>query len=133
VFDTNTRVMTHVQNPNQLFHKIVYDDADMTIEDITQLDTSLLTNAFIKVIVKNKENPYIFDLFLDRLQQSQAADIKVVEDHQNLDVIDEDELVDEAQDTMTILTQYVQNLEFKGDKSKVERFLRELYSEAMSI
>lgn len=133
VFDTNTREMTHVQNPNKLFHKIVYDDTDMTIEDITLLDTSNLTNTFIKVIVKNKENPYIFDLFLDRLQQSQAADIKVVEDHQNLDVIDEDELVDEAQDTMTILTQYVQNLEFKGDKSKVERFLRELYSEAMNI
>jgi hypothetical protein len=72
-------------------------------------------------------------LFLDRLQQSQAADIKVVEDHQNLDMIDDDELVDEAQDTMTILTQYVQNLEFKGDKVKVESFLRELYSEALSV
>ena len=42
-------------------------------------------------------------------------------------------LVDEAQDTMTILTQYVQNLEFKGDKVKVENFLRELYSEALSV
>ena len=111
----------------------MYDYVDMTIEDVANLDTSLLTNTFIKVIVKNKTNPYIFDLFLDRLQQSGAADIKVVEDHQNLDVIDEDDLIDEAQDTMTILTQYVQNLEFKGDKNKVERFLRELYSEAMSV
>lgn len=133
VFDTDTREMTNVQNPYRLFHKIVYDDSDMTIEDVANLDTSNLTNTFIKVIVKNKENPYIFDLFLDRLQQSQAADIKVVEDHQNLDVIDEDELVDEAQDTMTILTQYVQNLEIKGDKVKVEKFLRELYDEAMNL
>ena len=133
VFDTDTREMTHIANPHRLFHKIVYNDTDMTIEDVANLDTSNLTNTFIKVIIQNKENPYIFDLFLDRLQQSQAADIKVVEDHQNLDVIDEDELVDEAQDTMTILTQYVQNLEFKGDKSKVEHFLRELYSEAMSL
>ena len=133
VFDTDTREMTHIQNPNQLFHKILYNDTDMTIEDVAHLDTSLLTNAFIKVIVQTKDNPYIFDLFLDRLQQSQAADIKVVEDHQNLDMIDDDELVDEAQDTMTILTQYVQNLEFKGDKVKVENFLRELYSEALSV
>ena len=133
VFDTETREITKVQNPYQMFHKIMYDDVDMTIEDVANLDTSLLTNTFIKVIVKNKTNPYIFDLFLDRLQQSGAADIKVVEDHQNLDVIDEDDLIDEAQDTMTILTQYVQNLEFKGDKNKVERFLRELYSEAMSV
>ena len=133
VFDTNTREMQHVSNPYRLFHKIVYDDTDMTIEDIALLDTSSLTNTFIKVIVKCKDNPYIFDLFLDRLQQSQAADIKVVEDHQNLDLIDDSELVDEAQDTMTILTQYVHNLEFKGDKVKVENFLRDLYSEAMNL
>lgn len=133
VFDTDTREMTHVRNPYRLFHKIVYDDADMTIEDVANLDTSALTNTFIKVIVSNKENPYIFDLFLDRLQQAGPADIKVVEDHQNLDVIDEDELIDEAQDTMTILKQYVDNLEVKGDKVRIEKFLRELYSEAINL
>jgi hypothetical protein len=133
VFDTDTRTMTHVPNPHRIFHKIIYDDVDMTIEDVANLDTSGLTNTFIKVIVKEKTNPYIFDLFLDRLQQSGAFDIKVVEDHQNLDVIDEEELLDEAQDTMTILKQYVDNLEVKGDKVKIEKFLRELYNEAISI
>ena len=133
IFDTETREMEFIPNPYRMFHKIVYDDVDMTIEDVAQLDTSDLTNTFIKVIVKNKGNPYIFDLFLDRLQQSNAADIKVVEDHMNLDAVDESELLDEAQDTMTILKQYVQNLELKGDKDKVEKFLRELYNEAISL
>ena len=133
IFDTDTREMTFVPNPYQMFHKINYDDADMTIEDISNLDTSNLTNTHIKVIVSNKTNPYIFDLFLDRLQQSGASDIKVVEDHMNLDVIDEEELLDEAQDTLTILQQYVSSLEVKGDKKKVENVLRELYSEAMSL
>ena len=125
--------MTYVRNPNRLFHKIIYDDTDMTIEDVANLDTSALTNTFIKVIVRTKENPYIFDLFLDRLQQSAPTDIKVVEDHQNLDVVDEDELIDEAQDTLTILKQYVSNLEFSGDKSTVDKLLGELYSEAMNL
>jgi len=133
VFDTSTRKMTYVRNPLRLFHKITYDDADMTIEDVANLDTSPLTNTFIKVIVSKKENPYIFDLFLDRLQKAAPADIKVVEDHQNLDVINEDELIDEAQDTMTILRQYVDNLEIKGDKVKIQKFLNELYQEAMSL
>jgi hypothetical protein len=133
IFDTETREMEFIANPYRMFHKIVYDDVDMTIEDVAQLDTSDLTNTFIKVIVKNKGNPYIFDLFLDRLQQSNAADIKVVEDHMNLDAVDESELLDEAQDTMTILKQYVQNLELKGDKDKVEKFLRELYNEAINL
>ena len=133
IFDTETREMEFIQNPFRMFHKISYDDSDMTIEDVANLDTSNLTNTFIKVIVKNKENPYIFDLFLDRLTTSGASDIKVVEDHMNFDSIDEKELVDEAQDTMTILTQYIQNIEFKGDKKKVESVLRELYNEAISL
>lgn len=133
IFDTRTREMEFIANPYRMFHKIVYDDVEMTIEDVAQLDTSDLTNTFIKVIVKNRGNPYVFDLFLDRLQQSGAADIKVVEDHMNLDAVDENELLDEAQDTMTILKQYVQNLEFNGDKGKVEKFLHELYSEAINL
>ena len=133
IFDTETREMKFVPNPYRMFHKIAYDDVDMTIEDVALLDTSSLTNTHIKVIVKNKGNPYIFDLFLDRLQQSGAADIKVVEDHMNLDVIDENELLDEAQDTLTILQQYVENLEIKTDKKKVEGLLRELYNEAINL
>ena len=133
VFDTESRTMTHVENPLRMFHKIQYDDTDMTIEDVANLDTSNLTNTFIKVIVTNKSNPYIFDLFLDRLQAAAPCDIKVVEDHMNLDVIDESELVDEAQDTLTILKQYVQNLEFNGDKDKVERVLDDLYKEAINL
>lgn len=133
VFDTDTREVTYVRNPFKLFHKIVYDDKDMTIEDVANLDTSALTNTFIKVIVSNKENPYIFDLFLDRLQKAMPADIKVVEDHQNLDVINDEELIDEAQDTMTILRQYIDNIDLSADRKKVEKFLNELYNEAINL
>jgi hypothetical protein len=133
VFDTETREMSKIRNPFRIFHKIVYDDTDMTIEDVAMLDTSLLTNTYIKVIVRTKSNPYIFDLFLDRLQQSNAADIKVVEDHQNLDIINEDELLDEAQDTMTILKQYIDNMQIKADKAKIERVLQDLYNEAINL
>jgi len=133
VFDTETREMTYVQNPLKIFHKIWYDDADMTIEDVVNLDTSLLTNTYIKVIITNKSNPYIFDLFLDRLQQAGATDIKVVDDHMNMDVIDENELVDEAQDTMTILRNYIENIDIGADKEKVEHYVQELYQEAISL
>ena len=51
----------------------------------------------------------------------------------NLDVIDESELVDEAQDTLTILKQYVQNLEITNDKSKIEKVLEDLHNEAINL
>jgi len=133
VFDTATRDITYVKNPLKMFHKLFYDDADMTIEDVANLDVNHLTNCYVKIIITNKSNPYIFDLYMDRVQSATPAEIKVVEDHQNLDVIDETELVDEAQDTLTILKSYIDNIEFNGDKKKIEGFLNELYHEAISV
>lgn len=133
VFDTETREMTFYKNNTHMFHKVWYDDRDMTIEDVANLDTSQLTNTHIKVIISNKDHPYIFDLFLDRLTTSGAADIKVVDDHMNMDIIDEEELIDEAQDTMTILRGYIEQLEIKADKKKVENFVSQLYQEAVNL
>jgi len=133
VFNTDTREMTYVKNPLKMFHKIFYDDTNMTMEDVAGLDVSELSNTYIKVIVQNKTNPYIFDMYLDKIQEMSPADIKVVEDHKNLDVIDEEQLVDEAQDTLTILKRYIENVEVNGKKDEIEKFLGELYHEAISI
>lgn len=133
IFDTESRDITFIRNPYSLFHKIEYSDGDMTIEDISALDTSGLTGAYLKVIVKEKSNPYLFDLFIDKLQQSGATDIKVVDDHLNLDLADDDSMVDEAQDTLTIMNKYIETIEFRGDRKRVEHFLRELYQEAVNL
>jgi len=133
ILDTETRELEFIPNPYKMFHKVFYDDTDATVEDIAELETEQLTNTHVKVIIKAKNNPYIFDLFLDRIQSAAPADVKVVEDHMNLDVVDEDELIDEAQDTHTILNQYIDNLETGVDKSKLKKAISDLYSEAMSI
>lgn len=133
IFDTETREIEFIRNPYSIFHKIKYSDEDMTIEDISNLDTSQLTGTYIKVIVHNKTNPYLFDLFIDRLQQAGASDIKVIDDHLNLELTEDESLVDEAQDTMTILTKYIDTIEFRGDRKRVEYFLRELYQEAVNL
>lgn len=133
IFDTETREMEFIQNPYQIFKKVFYDDKDVTVEDIANLDVNQLTNTYVKVIIKDKTNPYLFDLFLDRLQQSGAADIKVVEDHMNLDLVDDEDLIDEAQDTHTILNQYVDSIDTKVSKDKIKKMITDLYHEAMNL
>ena len=133
IFDTETLEMEFIQNPYSIFHKLEYDDTDLTVEDIDELDVSMLTSTYVKVIVKKKSNPYTFDLFIDKLQTAGAADIKVVEDHLNFDIIDEGELVDEAQDTLSLLRGYVDSLEVKANKERINEFLRDLYQEAVSL
>jgi hypothetical protein len=48
----------------------------------------------------------------------------------NLDLQDDDDIVDEAEDTLTILTKYVGQLE-DVDKIGLEQLIRELYNEAL--
>lgn len=131
VFDTETREINFIQNSVNIFHKLWYDDTNMDVENITFSEN--FKDCYIKVIVKNKTNPYLFDLYINKLQQQNCADIKVVDDHLNLDIIDEDSLVDEAEDTLTILRNYIDQLEFKADKKKVETFVTSLYSEAINL
>lgn len=133
LFDTQTLDMEFIQNPYSIFHKIEYDDVDMTVEDIDELDVSMLTSTYVKVIVKNKTNPYTFDLFIDKLQSAGCADVKVVEDHLNFETLNSAELIDEAQDTMSLLRTYVDSMEIKANKERVTVFLRDLYQEAMSL
>ena len=133
MLDTETRELEWILNPNVIFHKIEYDDADMTIEDIANLDVSILKDTFIKVIVKNRTNPYIYDLFLNKLSDAGAADVKAIEDSLSLESEGLDEMLDETKDTKDILHDYINSLETKVDKLQIKLLIDELYVEAQNI
>ncbi len=133
VFDTETREIEAIKNPIKMFHKVFYDDTNETLMTIKKKDFSQLENTFVKVIVTNKNEPYWFDVFVEELLKANPADLKVVEDHSNLDVLDEDELVGDAEDTLTILTKHIDSLNIDGDKTKLDALMRSLYTESLDI
>ena len=83
--------------------------------------------------MRNKTNPYWFDLLIDKLEKAQPIDIQVVDDHFNLDMEDDDDIIDQAEDTMTILHKYVDTINTKVNKPKLDKLLRDLYNEALSV
>jgi len=133
IFDTKTRHLTFIENPYRMFHKIVYDDGNKTLPDIIDQDFSKYKNTFIKVIVKTKNNPYWFDLFIDKLEKSDIVNIQVVDDNLNLNLETDDSIIDEAEDTLTILHKYVENLDLQTNKAELDVLLRSLYEEALSV
>ena len=133
VFDTETREIEMIKNPLKMFHKVFYDDTNETLMTIKKKDFSHLENTFVKVIVTNKNEPYWFDVFVEELLKVGPADLKVVEDHSNLDVLNEDELVGDAEDTLTILTKHIDSLNIDGDKAKLDALMRSLYTESLDI
>jgi len=133
VFDTETRNLERHDNPFQVFHKIEYDDADMTIDDVANLDTTNIKDAYIKVIVKNRTNPYIHDLFLNRLTNEGAADVKSIEDTLNFEHEGVEDILDETKDTKDILHGYIDALETRVNKASIKTVVDDLYNEALSI
>jgi DNA repair exonuclease SbcCD nuclease subunit len=133
IFDTETRNIERIENPYRVFHKIEYDDSDMTIEDIANIDSSMLKDTYIKVIVKNRTNAYLYDLFLNKLVDSGAADVKSVEDSLNLESAGFEEILDETKDTKEILHDYIDSIETTIDKKHVKRIIDDLYLEAAAI
>ncbi|HAW03795.1 MAG TPA: recombinase [Saprospirales bacterium] len=133
VLDTETRNLNWVLNPFAIYHKIDYDDKDMTIEDIANLDMTNIKDAYIKVIVKNRTNPYIYDLFINKLTDGGAADVKSVDDSLDLEDSGVDDILDETKDTKDILHDYVRSIDTKADKARIKELIDELYSEAQNI
>jgi DNA repair exonuclease SbcCD nuclease subunit len=134
VFDTSTRELEFIENPNQMFIKVTYDDSDEK-QDFNfwkSYDYGKLKGTYVKVIVVHKQNPYLFDNMLDNLYKCGACDISIVEDFTDTEFDTDQEIIDQAEDTMTILSKYIDNLQLQVEPEKLKSIMRELYVEALN-
>ena len=130
VFDTETRSLTFVPNPYRIFCKINYDDTVNDFQFWKTYDYSQHKDTYIKVVVVNKTNAYLFDLMLDNLLKAGVADISVVEDF--TEAGGDDDIIDEAEDTVTILNKYIDGLTIDVEHKKLKSLMKEIYVEALN-
>ena len=76
---------------------------------------------FVKVFVENRDDYYAFDKFMDRMyKEISVTDLKVVEDFSDLSAdFVHDDVVEGAQDTMSLLDRYVEEIDSKLDKERI--------------
>jgi len=132
VIDTDTREVKFVPNPHTIFHKISYDDTEKEFDYWNEYDFSKLKDCYIKIIVVNKNNAYLFDSVVDKLYKADVADISIVEDFTELEIEDDSELIDQAEDTMTILSGYIDGLTLNVESDTLKKLMRELYVESLT-
>ena len=133
IYDTEKRDIEFIHNPFTQFKKIWYNDEDAVVTDIIDQDMSIYKDCYIKLIVKNKTNPYWSDMYIERLERQEPIHVQIVEDHLNLDLEDEDDIIQEAEDTLSILFKYVDALEDIADQEAVKKIVLDLHSEAIAI
>lgn len=141
VYDTDTRTIEYIKNPYKMFHKIYYDDSAIDnpfkrkkLTDMIKASKTKYTGCYVRIVVNTKNDPTLFDEILDILNSANPVDISVVD--KVVDIasaeLEEQEEVDMAEDTLTILHKSISAMSFdEEDKSEVKKILTGLYEEAM--
>ena len=131
IFDTATRELERIINPYTIYKKIYYDDTE---NDYTKHDVSQYKEHYVKLIVVNKKDLYKFDMFVDRLLMADAFDVKIIEDFSELDASNvSDDIVENTEDTMTLLEKYINELDVTLDKNRLKNTMKALYNEAQDL
>jgi len=126
IFDTESLEHRPINNPYRLFYKIFYEDTDHQTFNTTEYE-----NKIVKVIVRKKTDTKKFEKFIDKLYTSGVADLKIVENFQ-LDESEEFE-ADESEDTMSILSRYIDESETELNKTVIQSLIKEIYQEACEV
>ena len=70
---------------------------------------------------------------MDRLIKAGPYDISVVEDHLNLSTQDSTTIMEQAEDTLTIVNRYISGMKLEElDKKAVTKLFFQLYNEALT-
>lgn len=134
ILETDTLEFEFIENPYRMFHKIYYDDSnEQVMKQIEEFDYDTLNRKSVKLIVINKMDFSAFDRLVDKLYSCNPTELKIIEDFSEF----EDEAVGDdnidLEDTMTLLVDYVDNINTDLDRERLKTQLRTLYVEAQDI
>ena len=87
----------------------------------------------VRLVVVKKTDFYKFDMFVDKLYNSNLIELKIMEDFSEFESDANDDENFDVEDTMSILEDYVEAINTDLDKVKIKSLLRTLYVEAQSI
>jgi hypothetical protein len=117
-----------------MFSKVWYDDSSKTIEEIMDYDFSQHKGTYVKLVVKNKTNPFWFDKFCENVEKTGVLNLQIVDDHLNLNLEDDSEIVDEAESTLDIFKKHINQVNSPNlNREKLERVITDLYNQAMTV
>jgi len=128
LFDPKSLKLAHIKNPYRIFRKLFYNDSQV---DYTNFDASEYKDSYIKLIVEERTDNYLFEKKKKKLYDIGIHDLKIIED-QNV-IFDEESESLEGEDTLTILNRYIEETEIALDKADLKNILKSIYVEACEV
>lgn len=130
IFDLETRVLEFIPNPFVIYSRFEYDDK--SLPDHALVDVAQFKDKFVKIVVTNKTDVTKFEAFTTRVMTSGAYEVKIIEDVTAFSEGSLDEQID-LEDTMTLMTNYIESVETDADKDKIKTYMKNLYVESINL
>ena len=124
IYDTETKEFDFVENTNPIFIKLKYNDG-------CSVNIPSLEGKLIRLYVHKKTNQIKFDNFIGMLKAVNPQDLSIIENMESVSGVKIDESI-EIEDTHQIISTYIDNLETNLDKTKIKKYISELFLEAVN-
>lgn len=136
ILDTETGEIEFISNDFRMFNKYIFDDIKKTPEQMLNFNTSEYAGTFVKMVVRNKQDPYLLEKMIDKFENSDIVNLQVVEEMSmyGLDAEISEEELDESEDTLSILKKVVATAPDlqDNDRTDLETLMTKIYYEAMT-
>ena len=126
IYDTETLKLKTINNPNALYKIINYNDTPRQLFKFSDYNGKI-----VKVVVRQKSSEKEYDMFMDSLMKANPSDVKIVE--RTDDLVFGGDIVEQTEDTITLLDKYVDDLETNLNKSRIKGIIKEIYQEACEV
>jgi len=128
IFDTETRELERIPNPMVIFKKLIYDDRQT---DYTNFDFTPYENCFVKMFVSHKTNEEMYNDLVEKFyNKTNVHELQIIEDPVDIKQTVRSDILDQGEDTMTFLNNYIDQIDTDLDKNKLKDVTKELYVEA---
>ena len=118
-----------VKNPYDIFQKIFYNE---TTKSHLEFDIDKCKQSFVKVIVEDKKDYQEFEKFVENVYCKKPHDVKIIETFVNDTFLEDDDNV-EVKDTLTLLNEYIDEVDLAVNKDKLKSLMRSLYIESCEV
>ena len=127
IYDTETMEVEFIENPYSMFHKIYYRDDKTDYGDISEYE-----NCYVKIIIENRQNSYMFETLMDKLLDAGVGHISVVDNLFDIEDLGDDiESMEDVEDTMSVIKSCVDGLQIEN-KDELNKLMQTLYNEALT-
>jgi hypothetical protein len=128
IYDTETMETEFIENPYSMFHKIYYNDEKNDYGDLSKYE-----DTYVKIIIENKDNNYLFEILMDKLIDAGTSNISVVDNLFDIEDLGDDiDGIEDVEDTMSVIRNCVDGLQIKN-KEDMNKLMQDLYGEALTM